>query len=168
MGYAGGHQEGPTYEDLLDHSEAIEVAYDPARISFDELLAEFWDGHAPAETMWSRQYRSAIFVSNPEERAAAERSLARAERRLGHVVHTRVEDQGTFWQAEDYHQKYRLRREGDAWRELQAAYPDLDDLVRSTAAARLNAWASGLGDAKQRARELPLVGLSGEAQRRFR
>ena len=167
MGYAGGSTPEPTYHDLDDHSEAIEVGYDPTRISFDELLAAFWDGHRPAETMWSRQYRSAIFVGTEEERRAAEASVAAAAERLGRPVHTAVEDVGPFWQAEDYHQKYRLRRDGALWKHLQAAYPAIDDLVRSTAAARLNGWSAGAGELGQLERELPLVGLPEEAQERM-
>jgi len=167
VGYAGGSKDHPTYRDLGDHSEAIEIGYDPTRISFDELLEAFWKGHRPAETMGSRQYRSAIFVAGAEERQAAELSVARAEERLGRSVHTAVEEVGAFWQAEDYHQKYQLRRDGDVWKQLSAAYPDVDDLVLSTAAARLNGWSSGGGDPEQVRRELPLVGLTKSVQRRL-
>ena len=168
VGYAGGAMPDPTYQDLGDHSEALEVGYDPTKISYERLLTEFWRGHRPSDTQWSVQYRSAIFVRSPEERAAAERSVAQAEQRLGREVHTQVEDAGTFWQAEDRHQKYRLQRESWAWRELRAAYPDMDDLVRSTAAARLNAWVSGHGEEAQLDRDLPRVGLSPSAQRTLR
>ena len=167
MGYAGGTKVSPTYHDLGDHTEVFEVGYDPTRISFERLLVEFWDGHSPSEDMWSRQYRSAIFVANDSEREAAERSVLLAEKRLGRGVHTAVEDTGPFWQAEDYHQKYRLRRDGAVWKQLQAAYPDVDDLVRSTAAARLNAWVSGSGGGAQLEQELPTVGLNAEAQERL-
>ncbi|MFT4626454.1 MAG: peptide-methionine (S)-S-oxide reductase [Myxococcota bacterium] len=168
VGYAGGAMDSPTYDDIGDHSEAIEVGYDPARISYERLLAEFWYGHRPAETAWSQQYRSAIFVHSEAERHAAERSIAVTEAKLGRPVHTAVEDASRFWQAEDYHQKYRLQRESWAWRELRAAYPDMRDLVRSTAAARLNAWVSDHGEVAQLERELPLVGLSPAAQKQLR
>lgn len=158
----------PTYRAIADHSEAIEIGYDPARISFEQLLVEFWDAHSPSEQMWSRQYRSAIFVADDEERAAAERSLKLATQRLGRPVHTAIEAKGPFWQAEDYHQKYRLKRDTRVWKELTAAYPRMDDLVRSTAAARLNAWVADYGPIAQRERELPTVGLSPAAQRDVR
>jgi len=63
-----------------------------------------------------------------------------------------------------FHQKYRLKRRGVVWRDLAAMYPDMDDLVKSTAAARANAWASNFGSTEQRAAELPLTGLSDGAQ----
>jgi len=125
---------------------------------------EFWAAHTPSEEAWSRQYRSAIFVADAEERRVAERSVAMTAKRLGRPVHTAVEERGTFWQAEDYHQKYRLKRKGVVWGELAAIYPDVDDLVMSTAAARANAWASNFGSTEQRARELPETGLSYGAQ----
>lgn len=168
VGYAGGQKTDPTYHDLGDHTEAFEVGYDPSKISYERLLAEFWDGHSPAETAWSRQYRSAIFVTTDAEREAAERSVVLAQKRLGRTVHTAVEEAGTFWQAEDYHQKYRLRRKGQVWQELSAAYPDVDDLVRSTAAARLNAWVYDVGEVGQFDRELPTMGLSDDAQEQVR
>jgi peptide-methionine (S)-S-oxide reductase len=146
VGYAGGESSHPTYHDLEDHSEAIEVGYDPSQISYELLLTEFFAAHTPTSEPWSRQYRSAIFVHSPEQRQAAELARRVAEKRLGRPVSTAIEDAGTFWVAEDYHQKYSLRSRRAQWQVLERAYPDMDVLLHSTAAARLNAWAGGYLD----------------------
>ena len=143
MGYAGGTDPHPTYEDLGDHSEAIEVAYDPERISYERLLTEFFSEHRPTSEAWSRQYRSAIFVRTPEERKAAESAIRLAEQRFHGPVFTAIEPAGSFTQAEDYHQKYELRHLAPVWKEFLAMYPTTDALLHSTAVARANAWAGG-------------------------
>lgn len=75
---------------------------------------------------------------------------------------------GTFWPAEDYHQKYHLRGQPLLLRELQAIYPNEADFVRSTAAARINGYLGGNGTLAQLEGELPLLGLTPEAGRRLR
>jgi peptide-methionine (S)-S-oxide reductase len=146
VGYAGGEKPHPTYHDLGDHAEAIEIGYDPSKISYELLLTEFFSAHTPTSEPWSTQYRSAIFVTSPEQRHAAELARRAAEKRLGKPVFTAIEDAGTFWVAEDYHQKYSLRSRRKQWEVLVGAYPDMDALLHSTAAARLGAWAGGYLD----------------------
>ncbi len=165
MGYTGGTTEDPTYADIGDHAEAIEIAYDPTEITYEQLILEFWSAHRPDAEPWSTQYRSAVFVHDEEQREVAERTKRMMARKLGRPVHTAVETAAVFTQAEDYHQKYRLRHQPDVFAELVAAYPMVDDLVRSTAAARLNAWVSGWGSQADRQRDLPRTGLSDTAQR---
>lgn len=169
VGYTGGTEEHPSYHDLGDHSEALEVGYDPARVSYDRLLAEFFSSHNPTREPWSVQYRSAIFVADDEQRRAAERAVKLAEVRTGQRISTAVEPLGTFTLAEDYHQKHDLRRVGTVWAELAARYPAIEDLVRSTAAARMNAWVAGHGtEADLRIDELGLSATAREALLRAR
>lgn len=160
MGYTGGLVPDPTYADLRDHAEAVEIGFDPARISYDALLAEFWAAHDPGAEAWKGQYRKAVFVHDEAQRAAAERTRDEVARKLGRPVHTAIEDAGTFWQAEDYHQKWSLRRQSGLFAEVRASFPEMDDLVRSTQAARLNAWAGGWGRTEAVAREIDALGLS--------
>jgi peptide-methionine (S)-S-oxide reductase len=145
---------------LKDHSEAIEIGFDPARITYDALLEEFWAAHEPSAESWSVQYRNAVFVHDAAQRVAAERTRAEVARRTGQPVHTAIEEAGTFWQAEAYHQKWNLRNQASLFAEVQASYPEVDDLVRSTAAARLNAWAGGWAKAEGMAQDLDALGLS--------
>jgi peptide-methionine (S)-S-oxide reductase len=126
-------------------------------------VAVFLGSHRPTSPAYSTQYRSAIFYRTSEERAIAASAIERAEALVGRI-HTAVELLGTFWRAEDYHQKYRLRSHRGAMAEFRAMYPIDRDLVDSTAAARVNGWIDGFGDESQIDRELPLTGLSGAVQ----
>jgi peptide-methionine (S)-S-oxide reductase len=121
VGYTGGFTQAPSYEDVCSHrtghAEAVEVTFDPARVSYDKLLDIFWMNHDP--TQLNRQgpdvgdnYRSVIFYHSPEQEAAAIASKQRQEL-SGHYrrpIVTEIVPAGTFWDAEEYHQKYFSRR----------------------------------------------------------
>jgi peptide-methionine (S)-S-oxide reductase len=119
VGYAGGFTEQPTYEQVCSHhtghAEVVEVTYDPDKVPYEQLLAVFWAEHDP--TQLNRQgpdvgdqYRSVILVHDAEQRAAAEVSRDRVQKRLSRPVVTQIEDAPTFWPAEDYHQQYLQKR----------------------------------------------------------
>jgi len=124
VGYAGGHSDNPTYQEVCahgtGHAEVIQVEYDPARVSYDDLLDAFWNSHDP--TQLNRQgpdigdqYRSVIFFHTPEQEAAALSSKEQldASGAFGRPVITVVEAAPTFWRAEEYHQRY-LEKRGQA------------------------------------------------------
>lgn len=144
MGYTGGASGGPTYRSLGDHSEAVEVDYDPRLVSYENLLEIFWNSHDPVSRSWSRQYRSAIFYHNEEQKKLALKSKEEQEARRGRI-YTGIEQATTFYRAEDYHQKYFLRQRPDLMRELLALYSNDRDIVDSTAAARINGYLSANG-----------------------
>lgn len=115
VGYTGGHTSRPTYPEVCTHTtghaEAVLVEFDPARISYEDLLEVFFQNHDP--TTRNRQgpdvgdqYRSAVFTFAEEQADAARRAIASAERRLGKPVVTQVSTLGPFWKAEEYHQQY--------------------------------------------------------------
>jgi peptide-methionine (S)-S-oxide reductase len=121
VGFLGGHLERPTYEDVCyrgtGHAEVVEVEFDPARVSYDDLLTVFWENHDP--TQLNRQgpdvgdqYRSAIFFLTPEQDAAAIASKAAREASGKHrrPIVTEISAASTFWVAEDYHQQYLEKR----------------------------------------------------------
>jgi peptide-methionine (S)-S-oxide reductase len=121
VGYTGGTVANPSYElvctDTTGHAEAVEVTYDPARVSYDDLLEVFWSNHNP--TTRNRQgfdigsqYRSAVFFHTPEQEAAARASRDRleAEGRFQNPIVTEVEPASEFYEAEDYHQRYLEKR----------------------------------------------------------
>ncbi len=121
VGYTGGTLENPTYKDVCTdstgHAEAIEVTYDPARLSYDDLLNVFWKSHDP--TTLNRQgpdvgaqYRSAIFYHSPEQEAAAHASKDRLEKSgaCRRPIVTEIVPASQFWQAEEYHQQYLEKR----------------------------------------------------------
>ncbi|MBN1485722.1 MAG: peptide-methionine (S)-S-oxide reductase [Chloroflexia bacterium] len=168
VGYAGGSKENPSYYNLGDHSETIQIDYDPRQISYEQLLDVFWNGHSPTTPSWSRQYASLILYHDEEQQRLAQESLARYEARWQRKIHTQIVPLDTFYLAEDYHQKYRLRGQPKLLREIQAIYPRLEDFVNSTAVARLNGYAAGYGSSEQLDQELGRLGLSPEAQRYLR
>lgn len=163
MGYSGGTTPAPTYHRMGDHSETVELDYDPAVVSYRDLLALFFASHTPTYPAYSVQYRSAVFYRTEEEREAAEEAIARASATAGRV-YTAVEPFSAFHSAEDYHQKYTLRRYADLTGEFRRLFPGERDFVDSTAVARVNGWLSGCATAGQLDRELALTGLSESAQ----
>jgi peptide-methionine (S)-S-oxide reductase len=110
-GYSGGDQADPTYKDHEGHFEAVQITFDPAVISYGELMAKFLrsvDVLDAGGQFCDRgdAYRTAIFVQGAAQRKAAEAAVAEAEAALGQKIVTPVLDAGTFWVAEDYHQDY--------------------------------------------------------------
>jgi peptide-methionine (S)-S-oxide reductase len=119
VGYAGGAVDHPSYKEVCSdrtgHAEVVEVTYDPDQVPYERLLAVFWAEHDPTQVNRQgpdigSQYRSVIFVHDPEQRAAAEASRARVQERLTRPVATSIEDAPPFWEAEDYHQQYLEKR----------------------------------------------------------
>ena len=121
VGYAGGHTENPTYHQVCSgttgHAEVVQLHFDPAKITYDDLLRVFWQLHDPTQVNRQgpdvgTQYRSAIFVHSPEQEAAAvaSRDALDASGSLGRPVATEIAPAGPFWRAEDYHQRYLEKR----------------------------------------------------------
>lgn len=118
-GYIGGHVANPKYEEVVrgttGHTEAVEIVYDPARVSFEKLLDVFWRNHDPLvkdRQFCDRgtQYRPGIFYHSEEQRAAAEQTKATAQARFApRAVQTEITKASTFYVAEDYHQDYYLK-----------------------------------------------------------
>lgn len=159
VGYAGGTKLQPTYHSLGDHTETIEMDYDPQKISFEELLLVFWSSHNPASLPWSRQYASILFVHDEEQRKLAEVSKNQQEVLLGRKIFTEILPYKGFTLAEDYHQKYRLRN-STLLREYQIMYPDLLEFVNSTAVTRVNGYLGGHALPEQLESEIEILGLS--------
>ena len=121
VGYTGGKTANPTYEDVCSHTtghaEVVEVEFDPALVSYDQLLEVFWSNHNP--TTLNRQgpdvgdqYRSVIFYHSAEQQAAAEASKARLDQsgRFKNPIVTFIEPAPEFYRAEEYHQRYLEKR----------------------------------------------------------
>jgi len=143
-GYTGGLKENPTYRALGDHSESMEISYDPSVISYLELLEIFWKSHDPGVYSRSKQYMSAIFYHNDEQKKLAIESRQREEAARHQKIYTEILPAARFYPAEDYHQKYFLRQRPDLVNELRVIYPG-ETFVDSTAAARLNGFLAGHG-----------------------
>ena len=148
VGYTGGTTPDPTYRRLGDHTEAFQVDYDPARISYEDLLAIFWSSHDPRSAPFSTQYKPAVFVHDEEQAEAARASRDRLGETLGAAVRTEILPAKAFYLAEDYHQKYRLQSDRVICGELRHCYPETRPFVDSTAAARVNGFVAGHGTTK--------------------
>jgi len=163
VGYAGGQAPDPTYTRIGDHTECFEVDFDPAVVSYDDLLELFWTSHDPTRQAFKQQYASLLLTRGDEQSETARESAARIGALLGRTPVTRIEPFTRFYLAEDYHQKYYLRNDRVLMREFRAFYPDDSDFVRSTASARANGFVSGAGSCLSLEEELPKLGLSDEA-----
>jgi peptide-methionine (S)-S-oxide reductase len=124
VGYAGGHTADPSYREVCTgrtgHAEVVRVVFDPARVSYRELLEAFWSLHDPTQVNRQgpdvgSQYRSLILVGSAEQEAAARESKAALEAsgQFPRPIATEIEPAGPFWAAEDYHQRY-LEKHGGA------------------------------------------------------
>ena len=119
VGYSGGTTPNPTYEEVCSgrtgHNEVVRVVFDPAAITYEELLAHFWEAHDPTQGMrqgndQGTQYRSGIYTHSDDQLAAAERSRESFAPRLAAAgygpITTEILPAGDFYYAEDYHQQY--------------------------------------------------------------
>ncbi len=121
VGYTGGDFKNPTYKDVCTdrtgHAEVVEVDYDPAKVSYEDLLNVFWENHDPTQLNrqgpdFGTQYRSAIFYHSPEQEKAARASKANLETSasFSRPIVTQIVPATTFYEAEDYHQQYLEKR----------------------------------------------------------
>jgi len=121
VGYTGGDLKNPTYRDVCSdrtgHAEAVEVEYDPAKVSYEDLLDVFWENHDPTQLNrqgpdFGTQYRSAIFYHSPEQEQVAQTSKQELEKsyRYSRPIVTQIMPAVTFYEAEDYHQQYLEKR----------------------------------------------------------
>jgi peptide-methionine (S)-S-oxide reductase len=119
VGYTGGRTDHPSYEQVCSHTtghaEAVLVEFDPAQVSYDDLLEAFWRLHDP--TQLNRQgpdvgdqYRSAIYFHSPEQEARAKTSKESVQARFSKPIVTEITEASAFWPAEDYHQRYLEKR----------------------------------------------------------
>jgi peptide-methionine (S)-S-oxide reductase len=114
-GYAGGHQDNPTYEEVCaestGHAEVVKIDYDPARISREQLIEYFWQIHDPTQVGGQghdhgTQYRSVMYFADAAEQRAEEAAKAAAQTRYQRPITTEVLPLPRFWPAEEYHQDY--------------------------------------------------------------
>lgn len=135
----------PTYHSLGDHTEAIQIDYDPIRISYEELLDIFWESHNPTMPSWSRQYMSAVYFHSEEQERLVVETRNREEAKRKTKIYTETVPASEFYPAEAYHQKYLLRQRPALMKEFNAIYPNTEDFINSTAAARINGYLGGYG-----------------------
>jgi len=119
VGFEGGTLPNPSYKDVCTdttgHAEVVEIEFDPAQVSYEQLVEAFFGLHDPTQMNrqgpdYGSQYRSAIFFHSPEQEQIANQVLERSRAKFSKPIVTKVEPATTFWKAEDYHQQYLAKR----------------------------------------------------------
>ncbi len=164
VGYAGGTTIAPTYRQIGDHSETLQIDFDPNLITYDEILRQFWENHnAVKERNYKgRQYISILLYHDESQRETAKRLKAEWERLQNGEIQTEFQAYANFYVAEDYHQKYYLKRYVKATSEIQHLFYDHDAFINSTISARLNGFVKGFGTMNTIKEEIENWGLNAE------
>ncbi|XP_037938817.1 peptide methionine sulfoxide reductase [Teleopsis dalmanni] len=159
VGYAGGSTNIPTYRNIGDHTEVLEIDYDPNVISFKQLLHLFWNNHEYGlTTKVKQQYISLILYHDEEQKSIAEASKEeQKKKRAPEVLITKICEKKTFYPAEDYHQKYRLQGHKDLTKSLNL---NSKLLLTSYVATKLNGYLAGVGGLAQFNAEADTLGLT--------
>lgn len=119
VGYTGGKMKNPTYEEVCTdetgHAEAVQIEYDPKIVPYEKLLDAFWTIHDPTQKNRQgpdegTQYRSAIFYHTEEQKKIAEKSLKEEQKKYEEKIATEITKATVFYPAEEYHQKYLMKR----------------------------------------------------------
>ena len=164
VGYAGGVSESPTYQNIGDHTEVVEVDYNPNLISYKELLDYFFENHNPYRQSYSRQYYSMILYHDEEQFNTILEVKRELEDNSGKEIQTEINDYQEFFLAETYHQKYYLQQH----RKFKNHYLDLysvREFIDSTAVARVNGYLGKKGSKEQLLNEIGKLGLTEELQK---
>jgi len=159
-------KKNPTYSSIGDHSETMQLEFDPKVTTYENLLRMFWSGHDPTRKSWSRQYLCAIFYHNEEQHSLALKTAKQMEARLGHKIETMIEPATEFYSAEFYHQKYLLQKE----ELLMKAFKKMSDkeFIRSSAASRMNGYVGGYGTPEDLEKEISAFGLNKDQESALR
>jgi len=142
VGYAGGTMLNPTYKQIFDYTETVDIEFDPLLTTYKKLLAIFWANHDPTAAC-SRQYQSVIFYHSPQQRDLAEKTLRVEVANRSRPIKTRIYPAKEFYEAEEYHQKYFLQKY--PWLLTQLDIKVGMPIIRSKVAARLNGYVAGFG-----------------------
>ena len=165
VGYAGGIEPNPTYYNIGNHSETIQIDYDPDKVSYVELLNVFWAANAAYTSPFSRQYNSIIFYHDEEQKTLAEESYQKRLEERPNTVLTEIVPYKGFTLAELYHQKYYLQVEQTLLQDALKTRDDFEGFLFSTTAARLNGYVGGYGDLATLEKELEMYRLSDKGEK---
>lgn len=163
VGYAGGTTMNPTYRNMGDHTETIEIEFDHSIISYEQVLKQFWSNHYPNRDEYKgRQYISILFYHSEAQARTIQTVKVEMEKQLGETIETEIQPYQMFFQAEDRHQKYYLKRYPKALEQLNDLYPREELLLNSTFAARLNGFVKGFSNQTSLLNEIKTWNISKE------
>ena len=166
VGYAGGTTEGPTYKIIGDHTETIEIDYDPDVISYGELLRIFFESHNPYSQAYSRQYASLILYNNSEQQKIAAAVKEKLEVESSREIKTEIKKLDKFYLAEDYHQKFKLQQQ-TAFRDHYLNQLTMKQFINSPAVTKANGYITGSGERDAIIQNIGILGLTTELQERL-
>jgi len=137
---------------MKDHSESLQIEFDPSVTSYEKIVNIFWNSHNPTTSSHSRQYMCALFYHNEDQQKIALKTKAKMESSLKKEIKTSIVLAGEFYDGEDYHQKYMLRRNS----KLMEPYKNLPlkEFIHSSPASRLNGYIGGNGSAEALEKEI--------------
>lgn len=146
VGFAGGTKINPTYRQMGDHTETVEVTFDPDAISLEQLLRKFWNDHNPNRPAYKeRQYISLLLYRNAEQKTIMEAVKQQLEVDREDSIYTEIAPMHDFTEAEPHHQKYYLKRFKRATEQLMVNFPDEASFHNSTITSRLNGFVREYG-----------------------
>lgn len=157
VGYAGGDKLNPTYYNLGNHTETVDIDFNPEETSFKDILDMFWKHHDPT-VQHSPQYQSVIFYHDDEQKQLAEETMVDAQKQRSRKIVTKIVPFEKFYDAEDYHQKYLLQQHG--WLLTALDISPGDELIQSHVAARVNGYIGGYGSISNFEKEYRKLGLN--------
>ncbi len=161
VGYAGGIIDNPTYQNIGEHAEAIQIEYDADVLTYRELVEKFWSDHNPFQQPFSSQYRSILFYHSQEQYKIAEEVKAEIEQEEGREIQTEFKEYREFNLAENYHQKYYLQQRSK-YKNHYLNEMSWEEFINSTVVARVNGYIAREGSRKQLQQEIGSLGLSTE------
>ncbi|QXE01388.1 peptide-methionine (S)-S-oxide reductase [Terribacillus sp. DMT04] len=146
VGFAGGTKLNPTYRQMGDHTETVEITYDLDMVSLEELLRKFWQNHNPNRPVYKeRQYISLLLYRNADQKRVMEMVKLHLETEQDEAIYTEIAPLHQFTEAEPHHQKYYLKRFKRATEQLMTCFPDEANFHHSTIVARLNGFVREYG-----------------------
>ncbi|WP_245840095.1 peptide-methionine (S)-S-oxide reductase MsrA [Sutcliffiella horikoshii] len=146
VGYAGGTTQTPTYKQMGDHTECLQIDFDPTQITFDEIARHFWNSHNSNRGNYKgRQYLSIILYHDINQKEAIEKIKQEIQNTNSQSIGTEIAPLDQFTLAEEKHQKYYLKRYSNATKKLREYFQTEEAFTDATLVARLNSFVKGYG-----------------------
>lgn len=165
VGYAGGEVANPTYNAIGDHSETIQIDYNPEIISYRDLVEIFFDSHNAFTSSYSQQYASLILYHNEEQRKIAEK-IKKEKSSASGKIQTKIKKLDHFYLAENYHQKFRLQQKKE-FKDHYLKKLSMEEFINSPAVTKVNGYISGKGKRDQLIKNVAQLGLNEKLQERL-
>jgi peptide-methionine (S)-S-oxide reductase len=160
VGYAGGQTADPTYHNIGDHIETLELDFDSDKITFEEIVDIFWNNHNPIGPSWKRQYINAIFFHDDNQRDIINKTKEKLSSRYNEQITTEIIPYDKFYLAENYHQKYHLQNVPLLINDYKKIFTSMQQFIDSTSAARVNGFLRGYGSVEDFDNNIDRLGLS--------